>query len=273
MLIELFDPRFGFDHRRVHALFDFEAIPFDRVAVGVGGDDDRPGDDARRGLKRPGDGESIPTLGAPGTLEGHSGADDRQAEFAGKINQARLHASSRPFGAVGGYAEMSLIDPSRHLAERPRAAARRRPAHDAESELLHDPRDQFAVAMIADQNVHFGPGPIIRWEKHYFMKERVYIASSQPARRGGIGGGIGVAEVEPRGTDKFTHGEGARGADGSLNCGMGDFHRVVLDDSARFGSIPPSKPAKSIPIELRSFRMSDYFGRNGRLDLYAIAAV
>ena len=34
---ELLDPRFGFDHRRLHAALDFEAAGFDGVAVGVGG--------------------------------------------------------------------------------------------------------------------------------------------------------------------------------------------------------------------------------------------
>ena len=51
---------------------------------------------------------------------------------------------------------------------------------------LHDLGDQLAVAMLADQDVHLGPVPVIGREEHDLVEERVDIPLA--GRAGHFGG-------------------------------------------------------------------------------------
>ena len=87
---------------------------------------------------------------------------------------------------VGRHAEVALIDPQAHFAESTRTAPSRRAPDHAESQPSDHLRDQLAVAMFADQDVHLGPVPVIGGEERDLVEERVDVALAGFAGHFGI---------------------------------------------------------------------------------------
>ncbi len=119
------------------------------------------------------------------------------------------------------------------------------PADHAEAQPFHDLRDQLAVAMFADQDVHLGPVPVIGRKERDLVEERVDIAlagacgrprgrQTGPCTENGI-------EVRPELPD-----EGGRGRPDRLD------HERVLDFHAAATS---PCPWRSLNQESRKPRM------------------
>ena len=129
--------------------------------------------DAGGGAERSGDAEPVPALGSPRFLERHAGPDDRQPGPAAEVGDPLVDGPPGTARTVGRHAQMAPVDPQAHLAERTHAAPRRRAPDHAESQPPDHLGDQLAVAVVADQDVHLGPVPVIGRKEHDLVEERV----------------------------------------------------------------------------------------------------
>ncbi len=266
---ERLHPLLRLGHGGLHAGFDHEAVVFDHLAVGVGGNEDRRGNHASGWAERPWHRKAIPTLGSPGVLERHSRSNDRQTKPAGEVDHPLVDASPGPFGTVGGDAKMAFVDPVRHLLQGPNSASCGRASDHPKSKPAHDLRDQLAVPMVADQNLHLGPRPVKGWEEHDLMIKSVDISNSQASRDRWVDGRVGVTEVEWAGPDQAAHKPSAADADRLYQQWMSDLH-VATPPINRWLGLPPrptrqeiSQKWKSLPGRFPLLKFA-YFDTGGR---------
>ena len=95
-------------------------------------------------------------------------------------------------------------------------------------QALDDLGDHFAVGVVGDQDVHFGPGPVVGGEEHDLVEEGVNEALVGVPGELGVQGRVFVAEVEAAGADQAFDHQGACEADGLDGQGVTDLHRADL---------------------------------------------
>jgi hypothetical protein len=134
---------------------------------------------------------------------------------------------------------MTLIDPQGHLTECARTATGRRAPNDGEPQPPDDLRDQLTIAMIADQDVHLRPRPVISREEHDLVEERIDVSLSGEFGRFWCHLRIVVTEVVFQGAAQVAHKDSAGGTDSLDQQGMLDLHTGALSfrGSARLSTV------------------------------------
>ena len=172
-MFKAFDPGFGLDHGGLHptSTSSRQASIVSRSASGgtiTGG-----GTTQAAWLNGRGTQKRSQLLARQGFLKAIPAPDDRQSRSGCRGRRALVDRASRAARSVRGDAEMAPVDPQASSGGAPGIAARRRSPDDRETQAPDDLGDQFSVAVIADQDVHLGPGPVMGREEHDLMEEGV----------------------------------------------------------------------------------------------------
>jgi hypothetical protein len=115
-----------------------------------------------------------------------------------------MDMAARPPGTVRGDTEMTPIDPVSHLAQGSNTSSSRGASNHAETETFDHLGDQLAVAMVADQDLHLRPCPVIGREEHDLVVKRVNIALTSSSGHFRIRGRVGISEMKVTGAGEST---------------------------------------------------------------------
>ena len=167
-------------HGRLHPPLDFRAAGLERLAVGVGRDDDRAGATQAAGLNGRGTQNRSQLLARQGLLKAIPAPTIGKPGPAREVGQPLVDVPPRPRGPSGVTHRWPRSIRRSSRGRRVPAPGRRAPDH-AEAQPPDHLGDQLAVAVIADQDVHLGPGPVIGREEHDLMEEGVDVALARSA--------------------------------------------------------------------------------------------